>query len=205
MPDKITSEIERANHFGDQIQDLVAAKRSAPTGDRNTLLMAYWSLAFELHRGILVLINHKFYGAAFALVRPIIETTVRAHITICGKAADLKKLHNDTYRTNLGRVGKEIDKAFQLGTFFQDFLKMARPALHSFTHAGLLQLGRRFKGTELVANYGEPEIIEVIRTSTSCVFMVNNLVTKHFGFEEEWNKCNSLFEEWGKHPDLAPE
>jgi hypothetical protein len=29
--------------------------------------------------------------------------------------------------------------------------------------------------------------------------MVNNLVTKHFGFEDEWKKNNGLFEEWGKH------
>jgi len=42
--------------------------------------MAYWSLAFEFHKAILSLIEQKFYGAAFALVRPIIEATVRAHV-----------------------------------------------------------------------------------------------------------------------------
>jgi hypothetical protein len=199
VPEKIAIAIQRANQFGDQIEALVVAKGSTTHGDRNTLLMAYWSLAFELHAGILALMNHKFYAPAFALVRPIIETTVRAHISLCGKPADLKKLHNDTYRTNLSTVGKEIDKAFQLGTFFQDFLDRARHALHSFTHAGLSQLGRRFKGTDLVANFREQEIIEVINASTSCVFMVNSLVTKHFGFEEEWKKNSDLYAEWGKH------
>jgi len=78
-------------------------------------------------------------------------------------------------------------------------LARARIALHSYTHAGVLQLGRRFSGDDLIANYSEEEIIEVIRVSTCGVFMVNNLVTKHFGFEEEWKQTNKLFDEWGKH------
>jgi hypothetical protein len=63
------------------------------------------------------------------------------------------------------------------------------------------QLGRRFRGTDLVPNYSEEEITEVIRTSTSAVFMVNNIVTKCLGFEEEWKETTRLFVEWGKsHP-----
>lgn len=199
MPDQVVKEIQQANKFGDEIENLVLAKGQAPTGDRKTLLMAYWSLAFDLHRGILALIDHKFYGSSFALVRPIIETTVRAHVALFCTDEVLKTLHNDTYRTNLATVGKEIDTAFGLDGFFENFLNRARTALHSYTHAGLLQLGRRFKGADLVANYDEAEIIEVIRASTSCVFMVNNLVTKHFGFENEWKKNNALFGVWGKH------
>jgi hypothetical protein len=64
-----------------------------------------------------------------------------------------------------------------------------------------LQLGRRFKGTDLAANYSEDEIIDVIRASASAVFMVNNLTTKHFGFEAEWKKNTDLFDEWGQHPN----
>lgn len=105
------------------------------------------------------------------------------------------------YRTNLATVGAEIDKAFGLEGFFDNFLNGAGKALHSYTHIGLLQLGRRFRGTDLAANYREEEIVEVIRTSTSAVFMVNNLVTKHFEFEQEWKKNTDLFDEWGKHPN----
>lgn len=201
MAERITEEITLANEFGDKIEDLVLARKQAPTGDRNTLLMAYWSLAFEFHRAILSLIEQQFYGAAFALVRPIIEATVRAHVSLMCSDEVLQRLHNDEYRTNLVTVGAEIDAAFNLEGFFQRFLKRARTALHSYTHAGLLQLGRRFRGTDLAVNYREEEIIEVIRASTSAVFMVNNLMTKHFGFEEEWKKNTDLFDEWGKHPN----
>jgi len=97
--DRIAEEIQTANEFGDKIEDLVLARKQAPTGDRNTLLMAYWSLAFEFHRAILSLIEQKFYGAAFALVRPIIEATVRAHVTLMCSDEVLQRLHNDEYRT----------------------------------------------------------------------------------------------------------
>jgi hypothetical protein len=59
--------------------------------------------------------------------------------------------------------------------------------------------GRRFSGTDLVPNYSEDEILKVIQTSTSAVFMVNNRVAKRLGFDEEWKENTRLFDEWGKH------
>ena len=200
MSNRIENEIKKANAFGDQIEDLIIAKGQCPTGDRNTPLMAYWSLTFDFHRGVLCLLSHKFYGSAFALVRPIVEAVVRSHVVIMGSEEDVRKLREDEYRTNLSTVGKEIDAAFGTDDLFEAFLTRARIALHSYTHAGVYQLGRRFSGDDLVANYSEEEIIEVIRVSTSAVFMVNNLVTKHFGFEEEWKRNNQLYDEWGNHP-----
>ena len=199
MSGSIEDEIKKANAFRDKVEELVVARGSCPTGDRNTLLMGYWSLVFEFHRGILCLLSHKFYGAAFALVRPIIEATVRAHVVIMGSAEDVRKLREDEYRTNLATIGTEIDRYFGTGDLFGRLLTSAREALHSYTHAGVLQLGRRFSGTDLVANYEEGEILEVIRVSTSVAFMVNNLVTKHFGFEEEWKNNMGLYEGWGRH------
>jgi len=198
MNSQVQQEIVRANQFGDEIENLVVAKGECPTGDRNTLLIAYWSLAFDHHRGVLCLLSNKFFGSAFALVRPLVEATVRAHVVIMGNEEDLRKLRNDEYRTNFVTVGKQIDAFFRTDDFFEKFLIGARNALHSYTHAGLSQLGRRFSGTDLFPNYSEGEIIEVVRTSTSATFLVTNLVTKHFGFEQEWRRCTQLFGEWGE-------
>lgn len=200
MNDAVSAETDRASKFGGKIEELVIAKGQCLTGDRNTPLMAYWSLAFEFHKAILSLIANKFYGAAFALVRPMLETTIRAHLVIFVPDDILKQILDDEYRTNFGTVGKEIDDAFKLEGYFEDFLKRAKEALHGYTHVGKHQLGRRFIGSDLMPNYSEAEIIEVIRVSTSTVFMVNNIVTKHFGLEEEWKENTSLFCEWGKRP-----
>jgi hypothetical protein len=187
----------KANAFGDHVQDLVVRRGECAQDERNTLLMAYWSLAFEFHRGIICLLSHKFPGAAFSLARPLLEATVRAHVVLMGSLDDLEKLRNDQYRTNFASIGPEIDKAFGLGNVFEKLLGGARVALHGYTHVGLHQLGRRFSGDDLVLNYSEAEIYELFRVSTSAIFTVNALVTKRLGFEEEWKKNTDLYIQWG--------
>jgi hypothetical protein len=199
MSNRVHDEIKRASEFGCKIEALVVARGQCSTGERNTPLMAYWSLAFEFHKAILCLLSNKFYGAAFALVRPLVETTIRAHLVIFVPDDVLKKILDDEYRTNFGTVGKEIDDAFAMEGFFQNFLNNdVKDALHGYTHVGTHQLGRRFNGTDLMPSYSEDEITEVIRTSTSAIFMVNNIVTKHLGLEAEWKENSRLFAEWGE-------
>jgi len=69
----------------------------------------------------------------------------------------------------------------------------------SYTHSGLLQLGRRFDGNDIKPNYSDEEIIDVIRVTTSAIFMVTNLVTKYFGFEHDWENVSQMYDKWGKH------
>lgn len=60
----------------------------------------------------------------------------------------------------------------------------------------------RFDGSDLKPRYADGEGLEVIRSTTSAAFMVTNLVTKHFHFEEEWKKCTEMFIAWGE-PDTT--
>jgi hypothetical protein len=92
-----------------------------------------------------------------------------------------------------------MDKEFGTGDLFTNFIGNAQIALHSFTHAGLSQIGRRFDGHDLKPSYDEVEIIEVIRVATSSAWMVTNLVTIHLGFTKEAIKAQELYVEWGKH------
>ena len=198
MSKQIDDEIARAADFGGKAEALIVAKRQCPTGDRNTPLMAYWSLVFEFQKGILNLISNQYHGAAFALLRPIVETAIRAHLVICASEDVLKTILSDDYRTNFGTVGKEIDAAFKTDDLFENFLKGAKNALHGYTHIGTHQLGRRFVGADLTPNYSDEEISEVIGIATSAAFMVNNIALKHLGFEPEWKQNNELFAEWGR-------
>jgi hypothetical protein len=69
----VQEKIDHATTFGQKLEDIVL-NRSFVTlseaGDRDKLLLAYWSLIFDYDKKILVLLRSKFYGAAFALVRP---------------------------------------------------------------------------------------------------------------------------------------
>lgn len=201
----VKTEIARASEFGQRVEDLIVDKKQCHCkGDRDKLLLGYWALIFDYHKGILKLLSEEFSGGAFALVRPLMEALVRGHLVLICTEDDFQKIKDDEYRTNFTTVGKQIDEAFGLGTFFNNFLNHAREALHSFTHSGVSQLARRFKGDDLMPSYSDGEMVEVIRTTTSAVFMVSACVTKHFGFEEEWKANNELFDKWGKHPEPMP-
>lgn len=198
--EKVNEEIHRARTFGQQLEEIVVSENQFPIGDRNVLLIAYWALMFDYHKGILSLLESGFSGAAFALVRPVVEAVVRAHITLMGSEEDLVSIQKDEYKVNFRQVGARIDAAFGLEGSMENFLNdVTRSALHSYTHSGFLQLGRRFDGNDVRPNYSDEEIIEVIRVATSAAFMVTNLVTKHFGFEHDWENISQMFEEWGKH------
>jgi hypothetical protein len=69
-------------------------------------------------------------------------------------------------------IGAKIDADFGLDHLMENFLnEVTRLALHSYTHSGLRQLGRRFDGNDIKPNYSDDEVIEVIRVTTSAVFM----------------------------------
>jgi hypothetical protein len=194
----VQREIDRARQFGKRIEETVVNKGEYPNDNRNALLIAYWALIFDYHKAILALIPAELCGAAFALVRPVMEAVARAHVAVRGSEEDLRRIQEDEYRVNFNTIGPEIDRLFGLEHLMENFFNRARTALHSYAHSGLLQLGRRFQGTEVKPNYSDDEIAEVVLTTTSAAFMITNLVTKHFGFEDDWKKVTALYEEWGQ-------
>src|SRR3954447_9300896 len=98
------TEIQRAKEFGQKAEDLVVAKGQCSAGDREALLIGYWALIFDFHKGVLLLLENDFNGAAFALVRPVVEALVRAHVSLMGSEKDILALQADDYRTNFGTI-----------------------------------------------------------------------------------------------------
>jgi hypothetical protein len=199
----VQDEIERATELGQRLEDLIVNKQQlVHRGERELLLLGYWSLIFDLDKGMLSLIRSKFYGAAFALLRPIVETLVRSHVAIMCSDEDFAELQNDTYKTDFSRIGAQIDDHFHLRLradqpgLMQKLLNK-RLALHSYTHAGICQLARRFEGHDVGPNYKDGETIEAIHAGASAVFMVTNLLTRVYDLERESESASALYLEWG--------
>ncbi len=112
--ENVNKQIDKARRFGEQLEGIVVSRKQFPAGDRNLLLIAYWALMFDYHKGILSLVQSEFFGAAFALVRPIIEANVRAHIALKGSEGDLRRIQNDEYTVNFKQIGAQIDAQFGL-------------------------------------------------------------------------------------------
>lgn len=165
----VKKELAAAQKFADELASLVVNRGQCPDDDRNILLMAYWALLIDFQRSVLNLIPKPLCGGAFALVRPCMEAVARAHVAVKGTAADIKSLQDDTYRTAFSTIGPWIDATFGAGDLFTNTFNRARTALHSYTHAGISQLGRRYDDHNLRPSYRDGEIIEVIQVCTSAV------------------------------------
>lgn len=98
---------------------------------------------FDYHTGILSLLEWELSGAAFALVRPVLEAVVRAHVTLMRSKEELISIQLVEYKVNFKEVGAKIDTAFSYQGLMENFLNdVTHSALHSYTRSGLLRLGR---------------------------------------------------------------
>ena len=127
----------------------------------------------EHHDSILVLIRSKLTGSAFALVRSVVEILVRgAWFTCCATKEQVTTfIQQDKIEPTFGEMSDAIDKSQGID-FFHDFKERSWKTLNSYTHTGVLQLGRRWTGDKLAASYKDGEIIEVVRTCTMCILLV---------------------------------
>lgn len=83
------------------------------------------------------------------------------------------------------------------GLFAKFLNEEGRGVLHAFTHSGLPQLGRRFKGADLDVHFEDEEVINFAHISTSALWMVTNLLANQFGFSDEAREADLLFRDWG--------
>ncbi len=139
----------------------------------STVVIGFIAQAIEHHAAILLLLRSSFTGSAFALVRCVVEILVRGvWITTCATDAEVEKFRNkDEIDLSFGEMSQAIDEKCGLD-FFHDFKKRSWDALNSYTHTGILQLGRRFTGDRLEPSYMDEEKIEVIRTSTVAILLL---------------------------------
>jgi hypothetical protein len=93
---------------GQKLEDLVvnAGKVTIKT-EASAYLIGLWSLVCDYDKGLLNLLHWKFYAAAFALWRPFVEATVRAHLLLMLPPQDLDRLKKDKYRVDFKTVAAE--------------------------------------------------------------------------------------------------
>jgi hypothetical protein len=201
----VKEELDRVTRYGQQVEALLNGKELPLSGDRDALIIGYWSLLLDYHTAIITLLPEELYGAAFALLRPIVEAWVRIHVAKMGSDDTVLQLKNDTYRVDFSKVGEEIDKAYGLDFFAKSLNKSIRDALHSYTHSGSFQIARRFDESATKSRYSDGAILNLIEGSMTALFMATVVTTKHFGFEGEWRVTTDLFAEYNKRPLEVPE
>ncbi len=101
-------------------------------------------------------------------------------ITACATESQVTKFRDqDKLDLTFGEMSEAIDKACGID-FFHDFKIRSWYALNSYTHTGILQLGRRFTGHKVEPSYTDGEQIEVIQASTiSILLLVRPFLMRH--------------------------
>lgn len=141
--------------------------------ERSTVVVAFIDQAIEHHAAILLLMRSGLVGSAFALTRSITEILVRGvWLTVCATDEQVMKfVKQDKIDPTFAQMSEAIDKTCGVD-FFADLKIKTWSALNSYTHTGMLQVGRRFAGDALLPSYTDVEKIGVLRVITSCILML---------------------------------
>jgi hypothetical protein len=180
MGDALEAELKLAQEVVDDVKRILSGHKFSDE-EWSTTVIGFIAQGIEHHAAILLLLRSGLIGSGFALVRSVVEILVRGvWMTACATDAQVKKFREqDKLDLSFGEMSDAIDKACGIG-FFHDFKTRSWDTLNSYTHTGILQLGRRFSGDRLEPSYTDGEQIEVLRASTiSIVLLVRPFLIRH--------------------------
>src|SRR5689334_10535543 len=96
--EQIQSELRRAERLRMELEGLVYERRECKPDERGWFLLAHWSLVIEHHVSIVGLLTQGLCGSACALLRPVVESTIRGHHALFCSDEVLKTIRSDDYR-----------------------------------------------------------------------------------------------------------
>ena len=180
---KIESAISEAGH--------ILAQHDYPDDSRTVIVIGLLATMVEHHRAMLLLIRNGRVGSAFALARSIVESMYRGMwINACASNEQIQQFEgDDKFPVNMPDMAKAIDEAYRANGFFEDLRKRGWAALCSYTHSGMLQLGRRFREHKVQPNYDEREIYEATITVTTCILL---LAGKFLAYQHHTAECKAV-------------
>jgi len=181
----------------------ILAKPHFPTDNRNLTVIGFISMLIEHQESLLVLVMQEKTGSAFALARPIIEGAYRGMwLNLPASDDEVKRfIERDKIDLEFAEIAKALDCAYGTGDFFQDLKTRSWKALNSYTHGGMLQIGRRYTKHELVNNYSEGEIYEICSAVTTVVLVMISIFLKKHGHADLGEEIDALVETYGPVAD----
>ncbi len=181
----------------------ILAKPHFPTDNRTLTVIGFVSMLIEHQESLLVLVMHEKTGSAFALARPIVEGAYRGMwLNLPATDDEVKKFNEkDQIDLGFGDIAKKLDAAYGTGDFFENLKTRSWKALNSYTHGGMLQIGRRFTNNELVSNYSDAEIYEICSAVTTVVLVLVSVLLKKHGNRDLALEIDALVETYGPVAD----
>ncbi len=168
--------------------------------NRDALVLLHWSLVFEHHQGMMLLLRNAFPAPAFALMRPLEEAFLRSFVAMNGTDEDAVALWKGTYRTKFEAVWKQIYEKIGLQSGVGPWLQTKIKALHGFTHGGKEQLVRQASGSDIISSYTDDEIRSLVRETMSIALLTALFTTAFLNYPTEHQKAVAMFNEYSQWP-----
>lgn len=111
---QVSEEISRSMQINQQLAEM-RNRHGYPRNPKNDPLMAYFDIISEHHAAIGLLIKEELIGSSFVLVRPIMETLLRAAwANACATAQQQAQLlEDDDFRfPPINALAEQIDAAY---------------------------------------------------------------------------------------------
>ncbi len=163
---------------------------SYSVNNRNNLSAALFDIAIDHAKSIVILIENNIHSSAYALVRPMFESFVRAAwILHCATDIQIRNvIKNDKFPFNFGEMLGFVEKNNNWALTLTEIKRTAIRNMHSYTHGGMQMIARRFTESELVHVPNQKEIHDILRfialigflSFTGIVFVSNSTVKDDF-------------------------
>lgn len=188
----------------DIIEDAIAKMRINTKEVSTKVAATLFAVALDHAHGIKFCLSNSAYPSAFALLRVLFETYIRAMwIAKCANEEQLKKYLDEdklVSKTNgklmFGDMVLEVETAHELPEYFSKIKDHVWSGLNSFTHSGALQLQSNFSGSSIRHRYEKEQINEAIAFSTMIACMsfaaLCDLATNTNGEVESEKLMNSV-------------
>ncbi len=187
MEPETAEHLNKVEEVIEQVKHLLA-RHGYPDNLRTVIVIGFISQMVEHHEAMLLLIRNGKIGSAFTLARSIVESMYRGMwVNYCATNAQLQEFEqNDDVPLTMTAMARAIDEQYHAEGFFERLKNRSWSTLCSYTHTGLLQLGRRFTGHNVQPDYGDGEILEVTTTVTTCILL---LVGKFLAVQDQADEC----------------
>jgi hypothetical protein len=181
----------------ERLWDLLERHRY-PDDARSVWIEGSVAQTLEHHDAISLLVRRQLTGSAFALVRPLVETVVRA-LWIYKVASDEQveqARHKDKgVFPSLRDMRQAVGQAYAEDEFFQQFTA-GWGAMCDYTHSGARQIARRFTGTDVKPDYREGAIAEAVHTTNFGVLFLARLFFEGMNQQAEANEVRTLLADY---------
>jgi hypothetical protein len=132
--------------------------------NKNISAAGCFHIALEHHGAIALLVGEFHRGSASALVRPLFESVLRgAWLYECATEEEASGFLNDTDPPSPGKIVKLLEeKPFFKKMKISEIKNKIWSGLCSYTHSGGLHVTRRISPTEVVQNYSDEGVEEML-------------------------------------------